>query len=267
MLTKRIKLGARFSCRQWSIAWWKCESLSCISCQNAPNICLKWYLPQYHHRNALAPKQEAGERLLSFACTRGANNEGLYQRYHLGYVGKQTLNLLAGRSSSSCVGSSVILSRGWTDSEESVVEGSRTVIDIKLFLRSALIISLSTNAFSNSLIRFARSASTWKTNNSCPRLKISGGDGGCLSSFSNVDVPATNRQLHLHAASKLNRWESAEPHSETTSPFPVADRQPALRLRAICLSTHLRTIQGKVITSKGRVPLGCLMANQSYIRV
>jgi len=254
LLAKRIKLGARFSCRQWSIAWWKCESLSCIPRQNAPNTRLKWYLPRCHHRNALAPKQEADGRLLSFVCTRGANNDELYQRYYLGYVGKQTLNLLAGRSSSSCVGSSVILSRDWTGSGGKCGGGVSDCDRHQTFSPLSAhqphapgSLSLSTNAFSSSLIRFSRSASIRKTNNSCPYLKFSGGDGGCLSSCSNVDVPATNRQLHLHAASKGSRRKSAEPHSETTSPFLIADRQPALRLRVICLSTNFDEQLGAVI--------------------
>jgi len=40
-----MKLGAGFSCRQWSITWWKCEPLPCISCQGAPNT-----VTTYAHR-------------------------------------------------------------------------------------------------------------------------------------------------------------------------------------------------------------------------
>jgi hypothetical protein len=54
--------------------------------------------------------------LSSFACARGTNSNELCRRSRWDHVGEQTLNLLAGRSSSSRVASSDILGRNWTGS-------------------------------------------------------------------------------------------------------------------------------------------------------
>jgi hypothetical protein len=84
--------------------------------QDGLDIRLKWYSPQYLRRNALVPKQMVDVHLSSFACARGTNSNELCRRSRWDHVGEQTLNLLAGRSSSSRVASSDILGRNWTGS-------------------------------------------------------------------------------------------------------------------------------------------------------
>ena len=77
---------------------------------------LGWYSPRYHHQTVPAPKQKADEHPSSFVCTRCAGNDGLNRQNRRDYFGGRTLNLLAGRSSSSGIKSLDILSHKQTDS-------------------------------------------------------------------------------------------------------------------------------------------------------